>query len=140
MKWLEPAYGLSFLKISLFLQEAADQAVAPVADQVAVPAVVPALAPVVVTVIMDLTEREAQEEMQNNRINININTSSSRKPRNRININTSGSRKPRNRININTNISIGRNPGHRISPISLPHSQTMPEEWSNSLPIIGSPK
>ena len=135
MKWLEPAYGLSFLKISLFLQGAADQAVAPVADQVAVPVVVPAVAPVVVTVIMDLTEREAQEEMQNNRININ--TSSSRKPRNRININTSGSRKPRNRININTNISIGRNPGHRISPISLSHSQTMPEEWSNSLPIIG---
>ena len=119
---------MSFLKINLFLQEAADQAVAPVADQVAVPVVVPvvvpAVAPVAVTVIMDLTEREAQEEMQNNRININ----------------TSSSRKPRNRININTNISIGRNPGHRISPISLSHSQTMPEEWSNSLPITGSPK
>ncbi|MEJ2656457.1 MAG: hypothetical protein P8012_04580 [Desulfobacterales bacterium] len=121
MKWLEPAYGLSFWEVSLFLQEAV--------DQVAVPAEIPG----VVTVIMDLTEWVVREQMQCNKTNMSINTSSERQIRDRIkpSINISSSRKLRNRININTNISIGRNPGHRISLISLSHSQIMPEELSN---------
>ncbi|MGD8981375.1 MAG: hypothetical protein PVH67_10030 [Desulfobacterales bacterium] len=120
------------MKVSLFLQEAADQAVVPV--------VAPAVAPVVVTVIMDLTEREAQEQVQHNKININ--TGRNRKPKNRINpnINTGSRRKPRSRININTNISIGRNPGLRISPISPAILLPIPEECGNSLPITERPK
>ena len=43
-------------------------------------------APAGVTEILDLAEREAQGQVQDN--NTNINTGSSRKPRNRININT----------------------------------------------------
>ena len=132
MKWLEPAYGLSFLKISLFLQEAADQAVAPVVAQIRAP-----VAPMEVLVtIMDLTEWVVKEQMQHNKIDMNINTGSGRQLRDRININISRRRDLRLRININTNISIGRNPGHRISPVSLANLLPMPEECGNSLPII----
>ncbi|MBW2490488.1 MAG: hypothetical protein JRE65_05010 [Deltaproteobacteria bacterium] len=129
MKRLEPAYGRSVLNVSLFLQEAVDRAVGPVAA-LAVP-------PVMVTAIMDLTEWVVKEQMQHNKININTGSGKQIKDRIKPNINISSSIKPRNRININTNISIERNPGHRISPIFLLHSQTMPEEWSNSLPMMG---
>jgi hypothetical protein len=101
-----------------------------------VPVAVTAVAPVVVTVIVDITEWVVKEQMHHNN---NINTNIERQIRNRININIGRRRDLGLRININikTNINIGKNPGHRISPISLAYHIPIPEEWSNSIPIIG---
>jgi hypothetical protein len=84
---------------------------------------------------MDLTKRVVKEQMQHNKINMNINISSGRQLRDRINIKISRRKDLRLRININTNRE-----GHlrlRISPISLANLLPMPEEYGNSLPIIG---
>jgi hypothetical protein len=116
------------------LQEAADQAVAPVVAQIRAP-----VAPMEILVtIMDLTEWVVKEQMQHNKINMNINTSSGRQLRDRINI----SRRRDLRLRINININTNRE-GHlrlRISPIYLANLLPMPEECGNSLPITGNPK